>query len=118
MTRMEETVGRWNTLWNLRIPTIAQVHGYCVAGGTDMALHCDMVIVAEEARIGFPAVRAMGNLDTSGHFDKVLRKVVRDDFAYGVRAEAVSALVKMESEKAEGVCIEALDMASHIGRSR
>ena len=33
ISRMEETVGRWQMLWNLRIPTIAQVHGYCVAGG-------------------------------------------------------------------------------------
>jgi enoyl-CoA hydratase len=60
ISRMEEIVARWNTLWNLRIPTIAQVHGYCVAGGTDLALHCDMIVVAEDASIGFTPVRAMG----------------------------------------------------------
>ena len=60
ITRMEETVARWNTLWNLRIPTVAQVHGYCIAGGTDLALHCDMIVVAENAKIGFTPVRAMG----------------------------------------------------------
>lgn len=60
ISRMEETVGRWHTLWNLRIPTVAQVHGYCLAGGTDLALHCDMIIAAEDARIGFTPVRAMG----------------------------------------------------------
>ena len=66
ISRMEETVGRWQMLWNLRIPTIAQVHGYCVAGGTDLALHCDMIVVAEDARIGFTPVRAMGTPRTCG----------------------------------------------------
>lgn len=42
-------------------PVIAKVHGHCVAGGTDLALYCDMVIAADEARIGFPATRAMGS---------------------------------------------------------
>ncbi|ETW98550.1 MAG: hypothetical protein ETSY2_42635, partial [Candidatus Entotheonella gemina] len=37
ISRMEDMVERWNTLWKLRIPTIAQVHGFCVAGGTDLA---------------------------------------------------------------------------------
>ncbi|MDO9504313.1 MAG: enoyl-CoA hydratase [Comamonadaceae bacterium] len=42
-------------------PVIAKVHGNCVAGGTDLALYCDMVIAADDARIGFPATRAMGS---------------------------------------------------------
>ena len=64
INRMEDVVAHWNKLWNLRIPTIAQVHGYCVAGGTDLALHCDMVVVAEDAKIGFTPVRAMGTPPT------------------------------------------------------
>ena len=47
-------------LWDCAIPVIAQVHGNCLAGGTDLALHCDLVIAAEDARIGFPPVRSMG----------------------------------------------------------
>ena len=43
-----------------RIPVIAQVQGNCLAGGTDLALHCDLVVAAEDARIGFPPVRSMG----------------------------------------------------------
>jgi enoyl-CoA hydratase len=47
-------------LWQLPFLTIAQVHGACLAAGTDLALHCDLVICAEDARIGYPAVRSMG----------------------------------------------------------
>ena len=50
----------WARVWNCRIPVIAQVHGNCLAGGTDLALHCDIVIAADDARIGFPPVRSMG----------------------------------------------------------
>lgn len=39
-------------------PVIAQVHGHCLAGGTGIALFCDMVITADDASIGFPAARA------------------------------------------------------------
>ena len=50
----------FDRLWRLPAPTIAQVHGACLAAGTDLALSCDMVICAEDARIGYPAVRSMG----------------------------------------------------------
>ena len=53
--------GRWSVLWNLTKPIIVKVHGYCLAGGTDLALSCDMVLAAEDALIGFPAVRSMGS---------------------------------------------------------
>ena len=48
-------------IWDLHKPVIAQVHGYCLAGGTDLALLCDIVIAADDAVIGFPPVRAMGS---------------------------------------------------------
>lgn len=50
------------SLWEVHKPCIAQVHGNCLAGGTDLAMACDMVIAADDARIGFPAARAMGAL--------------------------------------------------------
>ena len=50
----------WARVWDCPIPVIAQVHGNCLAGGTDLALHCDLVVAAEDARIGFPPVRSMG----------------------------------------------------------
>jgi enoyl-CoA hydratase len=50
----------WSRLWDCALPVIAQVHGSCLAGGTDLALHCDLIVAAEDARIGFPPVRSMG----------------------------------------------------------
>ena len=41
-------------------PTVCKVHGFCVAGGTDMALCCDLLMMAEDARIGYPPARVWG----------------------------------------------------------
>ena len=48
-------------IFDLHKPVIAQIHGHCVAGGSDLALICDIVIAADDAVIGFPPVRAMGS---------------------------------------------------------
>jgi enoyl-CoA hydratase len=48
-------------IFDLHKPVIAQVHGHCIAGGSDLALLCDIVIAADDAVIGFPVVRAMGS---------------------------------------------------------
>ena len=47
----------WMSLWELAKPGIAQVHGYCLAGGSELASGCDLIYVAEDAQIGYPAVR-------------------------------------------------------------
>jgi len=47
----------WMSIWDLAKPVIAQVHGYCLAGGSELASGCDLVYVAEDAQIGYPAVR-------------------------------------------------------------
>ena len=50
----------WFRVWDLAKPVIAQVHGYCLAGGTELATACDLVYVADDAQIGYPPVRLMG----------------------------------------------------------
>ena len=50
-------------MWDLAKPVIAQVHGYCLAGGTELATACDLVYVAEDAMIGYPVVRAISPPD-------------------------------------------------------
>ncbi len=47
----------WMGIWDLGKPVIAQVHGYCLAGGSELATGCDLVYCAEDAKIGYPAVR-------------------------------------------------------------
>ena len=54
VTAMLDLASGWAKVWDCAIPVIAQVQGNCLAGGTDLALHCDLVIAAEDARIGFP----------------------------------------------------------------
>lgn len=50
-------------MWDLAKPVIAQVHGYCLAGGTELATACDLIYVAEDAKIGYPVVRSMSPPD-------------------------------------------------------
>ncbi|MBT3428441.1 MAG: enoyl-CoA hydratase [Gammaproteobacteria bacterium] len=50
-------------VWDLAKPVIAQVHGYCLAGGTELATSCDLVYVARDAKIGYPVVRSMSPPD-------------------------------------------------------
>ena len=47
-------------LWRSRKPTIAKVHGYAVAGGSDIALCCDLLVMADDARIGYMPTRVWG----------------------------------------------------------
>jgi enoyl-CoA hydratase len=52
------------SLWESPKPVIAQVHGWCVGGGTDMALCSDLIYVAEDAQIGYPPARVWGEPTT------------------------------------------------------
>ena len=46
-------------IWDLAKPVIAQVHGWCLAGGSELAFACDLVYVAEDAQVGYPAMDGM-----------------------------------------------------------
>jgi enoyl-CoA hydratase len=53
----------WFEMWDMATPIIAQVHGFCLAGGTELASACDLVYVAQDAQIGYPPVRLMSSPD-------------------------------------------------------
>jgi len=60
--RLEAAQRSRMAIFDMHKPVIAQVHGRCLAGGTDLALMCDMVVCADNARFGVPPVRAQGSL--------------------------------------------------------
>ena len=57
---LRENVERWLWMWSYRKPIVAQVHGYCLAGGGELIGACDIVFAANDARFGHPAGRALG----------------------------------------------------------
>lgn len=61
---MSRNVRAFMSLWESPKPTIAQLHGWCVGGGTDMALCCDLIYAAEDVRIGYPPARVWGEPTT------------------------------------------------------
>ena len=61
---MSQNVRAFMSLWESPKPVIAQVHGWCVGGGTDMALCSDLIYMAEDAHIGYPPARIWGEPTT------------------------------------------------------
>ena len=57
---MRRNVDGFMSLFHSDKPTVCKVHGFCVAGGTDMALCCDLLVIAEDAKIGYPPARVWG----------------------------------------------------------
>ena len=62
---MSRNVRGFMSLFHSDKPVVCKVHGFCVAGGTDMALCSDLLVIEDEARIGYPPARAWGVPTTS-----------------------------------------------------
>jgi enoyl-CoA hydratase len=62
---MRRNVRAFMSLFHCSKPVVCKVHGFCVAGGTDMALCSDLLIIAAEAKIGYPPARVWGSPTTS-----------------------------------------------------
>jgi enoyl-CoA hydratase len=62
---MTRFVDAYMSLWRSPKPVVAQVHGYCVGGGTDFALCSDLIVCAEDCRIGYPPARVWGSPTTA-----------------------------------------------------
>ena len=57
----------WFAMWDLAKPVIAQVHGYALAGGTELMAACDLAYCASDAQIGYPVTRVLSPPDMQFH---------------------------------------------------
>jgi enoyl-CoA hydratase len=62
---MSRNARAFMSLFHCSIPVVCRVHGFCVAGGTDMALCSDLLVIAADAKIGYPPARVWGSPTTS-----------------------------------------------------
>ncbi|HEV2998809.1 MAG TPA: crotonase/enoyl-CoA hydratase family protein [Solirubrobacteraceae bacterium] len=62
---MGRNVRAFMSLFHCTTPVVCKVHGFCVAGGTDMALCSDLLVIAADAKIGYPPARVWGSPTTS-----------------------------------------------------
>jgi enoyl-CoA hydratase len=62
---MSRNVRGFMSLFESDKPVLCKVHGYCVAGGTDMALCSDLLVIESEAKIGYPPARVWGSPTTA-----------------------------------------------------
>lgn len=93
-------------LWHSHKPTICRVQGHAVAGGSDIALSCDVVIMAEDARIGYPPARVWGCPTTAMWVyrlgaEKAKRMLLTGDLIDGVEAKALGLV--LDAVPAEGL---------------
>lgn len=68
---MSRFVRTYMSLWRFPKPVVAQVHGVCVGGGSDLALCSDLIVCADDVRIGYPPARVWGSPTTAMWFYRV-----------------------------------------------
>jgi enoyl-CoA hydratase len=113
LAMMSENVGCFMSLWRSRKPVIAKVHGWCVGGGTDLALCSDLVVAAEDARIGYPPARVWGSPTTAMWvyrigMERAKRLLLTGDAVSGREAEAIGLVAKAVPAAALDAEVDAL----------
>jgi len=85
---------KFMSLWRSYKPTIAKVRGHAVAGGSDIALCCDLVVMADDAKIGYPPARVWGIPTTAMWVyrlgaERAKRMLLTGDLISGREAKAI-----------------------------
>lgn len=96
---MKRNTEQFMSLWRSYKPTICKVHNYAVAGGSDIALCCDMVLMEENAKIGYPPARLWGCPTTMMWVyrlgaEKAKRMLLTGDLVTGQEAEKMGLIYK------------------------
>ena len=96
---MSRNTENFMSLWRCHKPTICKIHGAAAAGGSDIALCCDLIIMAEDARIGYPPARVWGIPTTMMWvyrlgIEKAKRMLFTGDLISGIEAEAMGLVLK------------------------
>ena len=91
------------SLWRSYKPTIAKVRGHAVAGGSDIALSCDFVVMADDARIGYPPARLWGCPTTAMWVyrlgaEKAKRMLLTGDLVSGAEAAGMGLVLESVPE--------------------
>lgn len=115
--RLQRNSRVFDLVWDCPLPVVASVHGYCVAGGADLALHADLLVVADDARIGYPPVRNLGVPPTNMWLYRLgpqmaKRLLLSGDSLTG--AEAASLGLAIEAAPPEDVADRALALAQRL----
>ena len=103
---LRDSIERWLSIWSYRKPIIAQVHGWCLAGGNDLVGSCDLIFASESARFGHPAGRALGQPPTLGMWPvkigmlKAKEMLFSGDTIDGVEAERIGMVNRVYGEDA------------------
>ena len=95
---MSQATRDFMSLFRSHKPTIASVHGDAVAGGSDIALCCDLVVMADEARIGYPPARVWGCPTTAMWVyrvgaERAKRMLFTGDLISGIEAKSMGLVL-------------------------
>jgi enoyl-CoA hydratase len=109
----------WFEMMDMSTPVIGQVHGYCLAGGSELAAACDLVYVAHDATIGYPPIRTMSPPDFLWQpwllgMRRAMEALLTGDSLTG--DEAVEAGYANRAFPADGLDDEVLAIAERVAR--
>lgn len=91
----DDRIGLWDRLRGIRIPIIAAISGWCLGGGNELAMACDMIVASESARFGQPEIN-LGVIPGAGGTQRLTRAVGK-----AVAMEMVLNDRKLTAEEAE-----------------